>query len=289
MKKRILLVMLGVVLALCGCGRDTVTVISYNIRQGVAKDGDNAWEHRCPATKAMIEDQKPDVFGVQEAYDFQIAYIEENCPEYKSIGVGREDGISQGEHMSIFYRTDAVEVLNWGTYWLSETPDVPSMGWDAACYRTATWAFMRMKDSDRHFYYVNTHLDHVGREAQKNGLALIVDSIADMNPEGYPMILTGDFNVRPSDSVLEDLNKMMKSARATATKTDSIASFNGWNNVQTAALGDHLKDGQDDQNMIDYIYYSGFTACPEFQTLDTTYEHIPFISDHYPVRAVLEF
>lgn len=277
-------------LLMCGCRQETITVISYNIRMGVAMDGENSWQYRCPATKAMIEDQNPDIFGVQEAFDFQIAYIEENCPEYSSIGVGREDGVSAGEHMSIFYKTASVELLDRGTYWLSETPDIPSKGWDAACCRTATWAFMQMKDSGKKFYYVNTHLDHVGREAQKNGLALIVGNIDGMNPDGYPMILTGDFNVRPTDPVLCDLDKVMSSARKTADKTDDTASFNGWKQpLETAALGRHLKDGKDEENTIDYIYYSGFSACPEFQTITQSYAGVPLISDHYPVKAVLVF
>lgn len=281
--------LLSLAFVVSGCGRDTVTVISYNIRLGVGEDGPNSWEYRRPATVAMIEDRNPDIFGVQEAYDFQLEYIEANCPEYKSIGVGREDGLSEGEHMSIFYRTDRIEVLEWGTYWLSETPDVPSFGWDAACRRTATWAFMQTKDSRHRFYYVNTHLDHAGREAQKKGLALIVDRIAEMNPDSCPMILTGDFNVRPSDPVLEDIDRLMLSARKTAERTDSLASFNGWNNLPASDTGNHLKDGRSGENMIDYIYYSGFSSCPEFQTVTRSYAGIPLISDHFPVEAVLVF
>lgn len=274
----------------CSPKEEKIKVISYNIRLGVADDGENSWQYRCPATKAMIEDQQPDIFGVQEAYDFQVAYIEENCPEYKSIGVGREDGVSAGEHMSIFYRTGSIEVLDWGTYWLSETPDVPSMGWDAACYRTATWAYMQLKETGRRFYYVNTHLDHVGAEARKNGLALIVNNIAEMNPEGYPMILTGDFNVRSDDPALTDLDKIMYSARKYAESTDNVASFNAYRQpIEKAALGNHLKDRRMRDNAIDYIYYSGFSACPEFATITQSYAGIPFISDHYPVKAVLVF
>jgi len=288
--RKLFYLVLALLMTICSCRKETITVLSYNIRMGVADDGQNSWQYRCPATKAMIEDQDPDIFGVQEAYDFQIAYIEENCPEYKSIGVGREDGISAGEHMSIFYKTESIELLDWGTYWLSETPDVPSMGWDAACYRTATWAYMQCKGSGKKFYYVNTHLDHRGREAQKKGLALIVNNIADMNPEGFPMILTGDFNVRSDDPVLCDLDKVMNSARKSADKTDNLASFNAWKQpIGKADLGDHLKDGKDADNAIDYIYYSGFSGCPEFRTVTRSYAGVPFVSDHYPVRAVLVF
>ena len=248
--------------------------MSYNIRLGVANDGDNAWENRKEATYAMLTDQDPDVFGVQEAYKFQIEYINETCPQYASVGIGREDGLEKGEHMSIFYKKDLFELEDWGTYWLSETPDVPSMGWDAACFRTATWALLKNKKTGTEFYYVNTHLDHVGVEARKNGLALIVERIAAMNPKGFPMILTGDLNVKPDDPCLVDLDQKMKSARIYAEKTTDKASFNGW--------------GRSSQ-VIDYVYYSGFKKCTEFDVVDQVYADKPFISDHYPVYAVLVF
>ena len=88
-------------------------VMSYNIRLGVADDGTNSWQYRCPATIEMLKDQKPDVFGVQEAFDFQIAFINEYCKEYKSAGVGREDGKKKGEHMSIFWNRKTVKMIKW--------------------------------------------------------------------------------------------------------------------------------------------------------------------------------
>ena len=151
-----------------------VKVISYNIRNGEAKDGTNSWEYRYPASAMMIDDQKPDIFGLQEAYDYQVKYLEEYCAGYKSVGVGRDDGKSKGEFMSIFYNKKTTKLLKWGTFWLSETPDVPSMGWDAACFRTATWALLKDKASGKKYFYVNTHLDHVGWQARKNGMKLIV-------------------------------------------------------------------------------------------------------------------
>ena len=129
-----------------------IKVISYNIRLGVAKDGTNSWEYRYPASAMMINDQKPDIFGLQEAYDFQVKYLEEYCEDYKSVGVGREDGKHEGEHMSIFYNKKTTKLLKWGTFWLSETPDKPSMGWDAACFRTATWALLKDKASGKKYY-----------------------------------------------------------------------------------------------------------------------------------------
>ena len=251
-------------------------VMSYNIRMGVAKDGTNSWEFRYPATAMMIEDQKPDVFGVQEAYAFQIKFIEENCLDYDAVGVGRDDGKSKGEFMSIFWNKKTTKMLKWGTLWLSETPDKPSRGWDAACKRTATWALMKDKRTGKKYYFVNTHLDHKGREAQKNGLALIVSRIGEINPSGYPMVLTGDFNVTPDDPVLTDLDKLMDSTRKIAEKTDNLATFNGW--------------GKAKPNMvIDFVYVSGFSKCTEYQTVTKKYADRKFISDHFPIYATLIF
>ena len=248
-------------------------VMSYNIRLGSAQDGTNSWALRYTATGKMLEDQKPDVFGVQEALEYQVRYIEEMCG-YESVGVGRENGKKEGEHMSIFWNKKTVSMLKWGTFWLSETPEKPSKGWDAECFRTATWALMKDKKTGNKFYFVNTHLDHKGTEAQKNGLKLIVDRIAEINPDGLPMVLTGDFNIEPKNPALKDLDARMQSARNIAEKTDDHATYNGWGKSST---------------MIDYIYVSGFSSYPEYQTVTKRYEDRKFISDHYPIFARLIF
>ena len=254
-------------------GSENLKVMSYNIRLGSGKDGTNSWALRYTATEEMLKDQKPDVFGVQEALDYQVHYIEDMCG-YESVGVGREDGKKEGEHMSIFWNKKTVSMLKWGTFWLSETPQKPSKGWDAACFRTATWALMKDKKTGKKFYFVNTHLDHEGKEAQKNGLKLIVEKIAEMNPEGLPMVLTGDFNIEPSNPALADLDARMQNTRKIAEKTDDLTTYNGWGKSSM---------------MIDYIYVSGFSSCPEYQTVIKRYADRKFISDHYPICATLIF
>ena len=251
-------------------------VMSYNIRFGKAKDGDNSWDNRKAAAAAMIMDQKPAVFGVQEALDFQLEYIQQNCPGYGYIGVGREDGEHGGEHMAVFYDSQRMELKNWGTYWLSETPEVPSKGWDARCKRTATWALFYDRLNDRHFYFVNTHLDHVGVQARINGLALVVERIGGMNPENYPMILMGDFNVHPENSCLDDLRTKMLDAWNTAAEADYGDTYHGW--------GKH-----GNSTPIDYIFHKGFTSCLNIQRVRKEYLGVPFVSDHYPVTSVLEY
>ena len=254
-------------------GSENLKVMSYNIRLGSGKDGTNSWALRYTATEEMLKDQKPDVFGVQEALDYQVHYIEDMCG-YESVGVGREDGKKEGEHMSIFWNKKTVSMLKWGTFWLSETPEKPSMGWDAACYRTATWALMKDKKTGKKFYFVNTHLDHKGKEAQKNGLKLIVDRIDAINPQGYPMVLTGDFNMTPDNTNLAELDSRMQSVRKVAQKTDNHDTFNGWGKGK---------------GVIDYIYVSGFSSYPEYQTITKKYADRKFVSDHYPISATLIF
>ena len=280
MKKLVILAAAAAaLLSLVSCSKsEELKVMSYNIRLDHKGDGDNAWPNRKEATIAMLEDIKPDVFGVQEALPHQVAYLTEQAPNYKNVGVGRDDGVAKGEFMSIFWNVETVEMLEWGTYWLSETPDVPSFGWDAACRRTATWALMKDKRNGKHFYFVNTHLDHRGALARKNGLQLVVDNIAAMNPEGYPMVLTGDFNVLPDDECLVDLDKQMQSARKIAKVTDNLSTFNGWGSKKP-----------EDQYVIDYIYVSGFKSVPEYRTNMQQYAEKPYISDHYPIVSVLEY
>ena len=253
---------------------DELTVISYNVRLVTPDDGDNQWKYRASATPAMIKDYRPDIFGVQEAVLEQLEYMDKHLPNYSYVGVGRENGKQRGETMAIFYNTRKVKLLDWGTYWLSETPDVPSRGWDAACRRTVTWTLMEMKDSGRRFFYVNTHLDHLGTQARQKGLDLIVSKIAAMNPDNLPMVLTGDFNVQPDNPALTSLNTKMSDARKTAQKTDYRATYNGWGRFAS---------------VIDYIYYQGFSSCLEYETIVRQYKDISYISDHYPIVARLVF
>ena len=260
----------------CCCKSDSLKVVSFNVRLMKGDDGSNSWEFRKEASPAMINTVQPDVFGVQEAFKEQEQYLLDNCTNYKSVGVGRDDGVDKGERMSIFWNTEKVEMLDWGTFWLSETPNEPSKGWDAACRRTATWGFFSMKNSGKKFFYVNTHLDHKGSLAKANGLKLVRSEIAKRNPDNLPMILTGDFNILESDSLIVAFSKDMKNAKYNAEKCDeATTTYNGW--------------GHSDNVVIDYIFYDGFSACKSYRVINEQYAGKPYISDHYPIVAELEF
>ena len=278
MKKSIFFALASSLLVLASCSKEpaSLPVMSFNVRCASANDGEYSWPLRRDAACAMINEHRPAVFGVQEALTSQLDYFMENCPDYAWVGVGREDGVSEGEHMSVFYDTRRIELLDWGTYWLSETPSVPSYGWDAACRRTATWTLLKDKEADRHFYFVNTHLDHVGKEARRNGLVLLVERIGAMNPEGYPMILTGDMNVYPDDPCLENLRTLMEDARQTAAQTDNDYTYHGWGTVSGTPP-------------IDYVFYKGFSSCEKLEVIRQPYLGMKYVSDHFPVQAVLKY
>ena len=276
--KKIIWILLLMIAAVSCQKAGTLSVMTFNVRLGVALEQDslNNWENRREAAVAMIADIAPAAIGVQEAYDFQLEYIVERCPQYQCVGVGREDGIHGGEHMSVLYDTTRLELKDWGTYWLSETPDVPSFGWDAACKRTATWTLLQEKQGGRKFFFVNTHLDHVGVQARRNGLALVVERIGEMNPEGWPMILCGDFNVYPDDPCLTDLRAMMTDAWTSAAEADDGTTWHDWGR------------NMDDRH-IDYIFYSGFSGCKSIRRITQSYGTSKFVSDHFPVAAELEW
>ena len=198
-------------------------------------------------------------------------YLQDSLPQYGSYGIGREDGESRGEHMAIFYHKDFVELLDCGTFWLSETPDEPSRGWDAMCKRTCTWARLKLKTDSREFIYMNTHLDHVGEQARRESLRMIAERAAELATNGEPVILTADFNSTVDNPIYDTLKTFMSDARTIAPESDSRATFNAWRS-----------DAADKAKwVIDHIFVRGVEA-QSFRVLDGDYG-APFISDHYPV------
>ncbi len=249
-------------------------VISFNVRVGSADSNTkNAWDQRKAAIPAIIKKENPTVFGVQEALKMQIDYMKENLPEYDAVGVGRDDGKSSGEHMSIFWKKDVVTLEKSGTFWLSQTPDTPSKGWEANYYRTATWAVFKVNATGKRFFYMNTHLDHQAQLARENSIVLICSKIQELNPDGYPAVLTADFNSKTTDAIFDPLKAVMQDARATAPITDNLGTYNGW--------------GASD-SVIDHIFYSGLTV-QRYRTIRDAYLGIRYASDHYPISAMFEF
>lgn len=252
----------------------TIEVISYNIRLSRGNDGNNSWQNRRHASVEMVLREQPTIMGCQEMLPDQMEYLLDHLPEYDAIGVGRDDGKELGERMAIFYRTEDVELIRWGTFWLSDTPDVPSRGWDAAYNRNCTWGWFRHRASGRYFGVLNTHLDHIGKVAQQEGLGLIATNLRRIFPDGVPVFLTGDFNVEPTDKALKSLEGIMKDGRIVAPESDTRPTFNGWGNRE--------------EIVIDYVFLRNATAV-SFRVLRDENYGAPYISDHYPVALCAEF
>ena len=244
-----------------------VKVISYNIRLSKGGDGDNSWKYRKHASINMIRHEQPTLVGLQEMLPDQLAYLRDSLPEYEVIGVGRDNGSDKGEYMAIFYRTEEVELLKWGTFWLSESPEKPSLGWDASYKRTCTWATFRSRTTGTCFAHLNTHLDHEGVVAQREGLRLVVDKMKELLPRRMPVFVTGDFNIPTDNEAFKMLDGVLLDARKTAPQSDHRATYNGWGRREAT---------------IDHIFFRGAEPHAFAVLCDVDYG-APYISDHYPV------
>ena len=177
---------------------------SYNIRLKVSSDSvkGNVWEKRCQVICDQVNFMSPDIFGAQEVLHTQLVDMLAGLDGYDYIGVGRDDGKTGGEYAAIFYKTNRLRLLDQGNFWLSETPDRPGLGWDAACIRICTWGKFagQTATDDEAFFFFNLHMDHVGVVARREAAKLIVQKISEIAP-GAPVIVTGDFNVDQNDEI----------------------------------------------------------------------------------------
>ena len=206
--KKILIISLLLVSGMIGA--QEISVMSYNIKYANENDGINSWSNRKEFITNQMKFYEPDIFGVQEAVHEQMIHFKENLSGYDFVGVGREDGKQKGEYSAIFYKTGDFKVLEADTFWLSQTPDMVSTGWDAALPRICTYALMKEKKSGKKFWFFNTHFDHIGVAARQESAKLIFDKITEINSDTLPVILTGDFNLEPDSEAIQFLKTKMK-------------------------------------------------------------------------------
>lgn len=259
-----------------GSQAQDLKIISFNIRYNSWEniDGENGWPNRKGAVAKMILEEQPAAIGLQEALIDQLQYLDTVLTHYRRIGVGRDDGKEAGEFMAIYYDTSRLELLSHRTRWLSETPDVPTKGWDAACYRTVTIACFRDRQSGKEFQYLNTHLDHVGQTARAEGVKLIVNSLKESSiADNIPVIVGGDMNSTIEDKIFQSFYGVnMKPARELTKKTSHVDTYNAY--------------GKEKSALIDHFFVRNVKV-KQFRTLDGNYG-VPYISDHYPIEMVME-
>ena len=247
-----------------------MNVMSYNIRYNNPGDGVNAWPNRQDWVKDLVEFYDTDILCLQEALKEQVDYLVKDS-RFELEGVGRDDGKTKGEYTAILYDKNRFQKKQSGTFWLSETPEKPSKGWDAQIIRICTWVRLFDGTSKKDFYVFNTHYDHMGVKAREKSSELIKLKIQQIAGK-LPVVLTGDLNTSPETQPITVLKTFLKD-----TKEVSKAKPYGPEGTFNAFKFDaELKE------RIDYIFVNDKVEVLKFAVLSDSKEQ-RYPSDHLPV------
>ena len=278
--KRLLFVSL-LISSMISVNAQTINVATYNMRNDNNSEDSthgNGWKQRYPVIAALIQFHDFDIFGTQECLYHQIQDISNKLPGYDYYGIGRDDGKHAGEHSEIFFKKDKFQLLAHGDFWLSQTPDKPSLGWDATCCnRICSWVLLQDKKSKKKFYVFNTHYDYQKDLARNESSKLILKEIKTIAGT-QPVIFMGDMNggnesewykTIANSGILKDTYKEAKNPYT------NNGSFNGF--------GSTVKSDE----IIDHIFVTKQFTVQKWGILTDTY-HGKYPSDHFPVLAVLK-
>lgn len=261
---------------------DALRVMSFNLRY--INSGDKAektWISRRDQVADVIKQDAADFIGVQEAFRKMLDDVKQRLPEYAEVGVGRENGKEQGEYSAILYKSADWEVLDRGTFWLSETPDVAgSAHWGNSVVRICTWGKFRHKTKKRTLLFYNTHFDHESQQCREKGAALIVRHIAEKAGD-LPVIVTGDLNAPPENPAIACFTG------ATPKLIDVWAALQSNTPVNQSGTF-HGFSGRLDGARIDYIFASEGLAAKEVSIVHSQVKGV-YPSDHFPVRATFSW
>ena len=316
--KRIILCLLAFAAGAAFAENDTsLKVGTYNIRlQPGDKGTPNAWESRKADFLNLLRRLDLDAFGLQEVCPGQAEYITNNLPQYVLVGEHRNADRVSGEASPVLYRKDRFDALKCGTFWLSETPDVPGLkGWGAACPRVCSWMWLKDRKTGKTFCFANTHTDHISALARKEGMLLIIRRMHEFAPTGTPVIFTGDHNCRETEEPAQAVSKLLKNALylSETPPAGPWRTFTGWkwrekeySTIDALKLAPHVRNAREGspdadkrQNggyvwedcgaRIDYIYVSDGIRVKSYATRDDPRPGTKlYPSDHFPVTAVIE-
>ncbi len=254
-----------------------IKVMSYNIRLDIASDGENRWDNRKDFLASQVLFYEPDFMGVQEALPQQMAYLDSTLTQYDYIGTGRDDGKSKGEHSAIFYNTRKYNVLQQETFWLSETPEKPSKGWDADYNRVCTYGLFQNAKTKQKIWVFNTHFDHVGNLARLNSAKMILAKIKEVNKDNLPFVLTGDFNLEEDSEGIQLLSKELKDSKTNAHMSfGPDGTFNGFEFTKPVT------------RRIDYIFIAKQKMRVHKYAVLSDSKNCRYPSDHLPVYVEIE-
>ena len=255
---------------------DSITAISYNIRYNNPQDGMNVWENRKAPVASLLNQEKADFVGLQEVVHPQLLDLVEALKTYDYIGVGREDGKTKGEYSPIFYNKEKYKLLKSNTFWLSETPNIISKGWDASLERICTYGLFQNRMTQEKIWVFNTHFDHKGHVAGEKSVELILEKVKMLNPENLPLIITGDFNLTPDTQPIQKMQSHFIDVQKNLPLSDpNYGTSNGFNTEKRG------------EKRIDYVFVKGIESI----SARHLYRKTPmggWASDHHPVVVVLE-
>ena len=257
----------------------TTSVMTYNIRYDTQKDGENRWDARKAFLIAQIKFHGPDVIGIQEGLAGQVKYLDKELAGFRYVGVGRDDGKKKGEFSAIFYNTNKFKVIESSTFWLSDTPDQISVGWDAAMERICTYALFEYLETGQRIWVFNTHFDHIGKEARKNSAMLIHNRIKSLNKDGLPFILMGDLNLEPDSEPIRYLSQHLNDSKK-VSKEVVFGPEGTFNNFQF---------DKPVTRRIDYIFTGKSGIEVQKYAVLSDSKNLRYPSDHLPVFVVLAF
>jgi endonuclease/exonuclease/phosphatase family metal-dependent hydrolase len=278
MKTNILFIIISV-LTIATINAQTTKVMSYNIRYDNPNDGENSWVNRKELLCSQLAFYEPDVFGIQEALPNQVQDISNALPKYTFVGIAR-DGIGKGESSNIFFKKDKFKLLEQNTFWLSETPEIISKGWDAALNRICTYALLKENKTKQIFWIFNTHLDHQGEIARTKGIELILYKIKMLNTQNYPIIFMGDFNSEPTEERIINLKKLMIDSQEISEE----------NPFGPSGTFNAFKHNEPVLKKIDYIFLSkeNHFKVKKYAVLSDS-KDLKYPSDHLPVYVEIRF
>lgn len=258
-----------------------LNVMTFNIRYDNPGDGTNQWKYRRDYAADLVKFYAPDIFGAQEVLHNQLTDLTERLPQYGYIGVGREDGKTQGEYAPVFYRKDRLTLLDSGNFWLAEDLNaIGKKGWDAACERVATWGLFKDKQTGKEFLFLNTHLDHMGEVARREGALLVLNQVAKL-AASYPAIVTGDFNAAAYDEPIRILVNPEDNRHLTDSRNVAVLRYGpegSWHDFGRVPL--------EKMDVIDYIFVKGNIEVQRHGILSEQKGAL-YPSDHYPVLATI--
>jgi len=253
------------------------TIISYNIRYDNNWDIENSWEIRRSNIIQILIKYSPSIIGIQEGLLNQVQYIDSSLINYEYVGVGRDDGKEKGEFCAIYFDTTRYVLLKNSTFWLSETPDTISVGWDAELERICTYGLFKDRITKKEFWVFNTHFDHIGIIAREKSSGLILKRIKKINRQSLPVILMGDFNSNPNSPPVKELITELSDALQISLQKlhGPRGTFNGFNEDLSI------------EKRIDYIFTKNLKVL-SYTHVNDRLENNRHISDHLPVMIKIK-